>query len=133
MKKLYIDVDGVLLTAKETRVADHVLLFIDYIIENFDCYWLTTHCKGDSKSVLNHLSEYFDQQIIEKLRVVQPTSWNTLKTEAIDFTSDFYWIDDNPMQFEVGIINSKSLRDSLIIVDLDRKDELKNIMKMLVV
>ncbi len=133
MKKLYLDVDGVLLTAKETRAADHALAFIDYIIENFDCYWLTTHCKGDTKPVLNRLSEYFDQTVIEKLRALKPTSWNTLKTEAIDFFSDFYWLDDNPMRAEQGIINAKSLNDRLIIVDLDRKDELKNIMKRLAV
>jgi hypothetical protein len=131
MKKLYLDVDGVLLTAKETHIADHVVPFIDYIIDNFECYWLTTHCKGDTKAVLNHLSEYFDQSIVEKLKVVKPTSWNTLKTEAIDFSSDFYWLDDNPMQFEIDIINSKSLGDRLIIVDLDKKDELQEIMKRL--
>ncbi len=131
MKKLYLDVDGVLLTAKETRTADHVLPFIDYIIDNFDCYWLTTHCKGDTKAVLNRLSKYFDQAVIEKLQALKPTFWNTLKTEAIDFLSDFYWLDDNPMRAEVGIITTKSLNDRLIIVNLDRNDELKNIMKRL--
>lgn len=133
MKKLYLDVDGVLLTAKETRAADDVLPFIDYILGNFDCYWLTTHCKGNTGPVLNHLSNYFDQEIIEQLRVIKPTAWNTLKTEAIDFLSDFYWLDDNPMQFEVGIIKARSLSERLITVNLDREDELKEIMSRLII
>jgi len=132
MKKLYIDVDGVLLTANETRAADYVSSFIDYITSNFDCYWLTTHCNGDITKVINHLSEYLDQEIVEKLRgKIKPTFWKTLKTEAIDFSADFYWLDDNPLRFEVDIINAKSLNDSLIVVNLNRQDELMHVMTQL--
>lgn len=133
MKKLYLDIDGVLLTAKETRAADFVLPFIDYITNNFDCYWLTTHCKGDTAPALFHLSNYLNKETIQKLKIIKPTTWVTLKTEAIDFSSDFYWIDDNPLRVEINLINTKSssLNDKLIIVDLNRQDELKHTMQKL--
>jgi hypothetical protein len=40
-------------------------------------------------------------ETLEKLEdAVRPTNWDALKTEAIDFESDFYWLDDNPLQVE---------------------------------
>ena len=46
--KLYLDIDGVLLHPKEDKAAEHAAELIEYITSEFDCYWLTTHCKGDS-------------------------------------------------------------------------------------
>ena len=53
MKKLYIDIDGVLLTIKNTQQPPFAIEFIDFITSIFDCYWLTTHCKtGDNYHIL---------------------------------------------------------------------------------
>ncbi len=41
--RLYIAIDGVLLTAKDARATDHSEEFIDFIIIQYDRYWLTTH------------------------------------------------------------------------------------------
>ena len=41
--KLYVDIDGVLLNYENDGQADHSIELIDYITEEFDCYWLTTH------------------------------------------------------------------------------------------
>ena len=58
MKKLYLDIDGVLLTTKNTRVADGAVEFIDLALSNFECYWLTTHCKdGNCNQVLKLLAQ----------------------------------------------------------------------------
>lgn len=95
MTKLYLDIDGVLLTAKHTQAAPGVEDFIDFVTTHFECYWLTTHCKGDSKSALKYLSQFLLPATISKLQnAVRPTNWDTLKTEAIDVTADFYWLDD---------------------------------------
>jgi hypothetical protein len=48
MTKLYLDIDGVLLTAKHTQAAPGVDDFVEFITQHFACYWLTTYCKGDS-------------------------------------------------------------------------------------
>ena len=130
-QKIYIDIDGVLITAKETRPADHVAEFIGFITESFNCYWLTTHCKGESKAAINYLKRYLDKNLIEKLAVVQPKNWDTSKTEAIDFSSDFFWLDDCPLQFERKILEQKDCLDRLILVDLNKPDELLNILERL--
>lgn len=41
--RLYVYIDGVLLTAKDTRAADHSEEFIDFITIHYDRYWLATH------------------------------------------------------------------------------------------
>jgi hypothetical protein len=129
--KLYLDIDGVLLTSKQTRVADFANQFIGFVVENFHCYWLTTHCKGDSATVIRYLSRHFSQDIMQKLLSVKSTDWTTLKTEAIDFNSDYLWLDDNPFQSEIAILKSKSHEERLIKIDLSLSNELERIKNLL--
>jgi hypothetical protein len=125
MIKLYLDIDGVLLTAKHTRAADGVEEFISFVTTHFECYWLTTHCKGDSKPAIKYLSQFISLVTIEKLTsTVRPTNWDVLKTEAIDFQSDFYWLEDNPFQSEIACLQINQAIDKLILVDLSRPHEL---------
>jgi hypothetical protein len=128
MAKLYLDIDGVLLTSKNTRAAPGVDEFVAFVTQRFECYWLTTHCKGDSNSALKYLSQFLLPATIEKLKdAVLPTNWDTLKTEAIDLESDFIWLDDSPFQAEIARLQSKQVVDRLIIVDLNRPNQLLSI------
>jgi hypothetical protein len=124
MKKLYLDIDGVLLAAKQTAPASNVLQFINFVTSNFDCYWLTTHCKGNNQTALKYLEKYFDRTTLTKLETIKPTNWTTLKTEAIDFSSDFFWLEDFPFQSEINILEIKNKKDKLLTVDLNKSDEL---------
>ena len=117
--KLYIDIDGVLLKNREDKAVEGISSFIRFIVSNFDCYWLTTHCKGDAQTAMEYLSEYLTYEDLKLLQKVKATDWNTLKTEAIDFTSDFYWIDDYAMNAEKEILQMKGKLDSLILVEND--------------
>ena len=107
MIKLYLDIDGVLLTKRNTKVADFAVEFVDFVTEYFDCYWLTTHCKGNAETTVKYLSRYYALNSIEKFRKVKATDWQTLKTEGIDFSSDFYWIDDAPFESEKRILKAQ--------------------------
>jgi len=131
MKKLYLDIDGVLLTKRNTSAADNSKEFIDFVIHHFDCYWLTTHCKGNSGTTIQHLAKFFDEKTLEKLSKIKATNWTTLKTESIDFSSDFFWIDDYAFEAEKNVLSANSSLSRLIIVDLNRKDELKRVMNIL--
>jgi hypothetical protein len=131
MTKLYIDIDGVLLTTKQAKPADNVVTFIDFITTNFECYWLTTHCKGDNKTALAYIKPYFCTSTFDNLKTIKPTYWETLKTEAIDFSSDFFWLDDNPFNAEINILKSYACVDRLIVVDLRNEGELKRINEIL--
>lgn len=128
MTKLYLDVDGVLLTSKNVKAAPNGIAFLDNILSSFDCYWLTTHCKdGNTTSVLNRLSEYYPKQTIIKLQKVKPVKWDTLKTEAIDFSSSFIWLDDYVFEAEKAKLRQEKCLDRLVLVNLKRKNELLNI------
>lgn len=132
MKKLYIDIDGVLLTIKNTQRPQYAVEFIDFVTTTFDCYWLTSHCKeADTKHLLQYLSPYYEDSTIEKLRKIKPTSWVNAKVEAIDIHSDFYWLDDYVFQFEKEILKDFSLIDRLINVNLSHENELKHIKELL--
>lgn len=130
MKNLYLDIDGVLLTAKHTQAAPGVDEFVEFITQQFTCYWLTTHCKGDSAPALRYLSGFLKPATLENLRqAVWPTNWDALKTEAIDLSSDFYWLDDRPFQAEITFLQGHGVVDRLIIIDLNQPNELASIIK----
>ncbi len=132
MTKLYLDIDGVLLTAKHTQAAPGVDAFVEFITQHFACYWLTTHCKGDSAPALRYLARFLQPATLEKLRqAVQPTTWDTLKTEAIEVAADFYWLDDSPFQAEIAYLQAHDVADRLVVVNLNRPDELSVISKTL--
>ena len=62
---LYLDIDGVLLNHDSDTKANYSIELIDYITNEFDCYWLTTHCKGDATPAIEYLSDYFPAETIE--------------------------------------------------------------------
>jgi hypothetical protein len=67
----------------------HLVDFIKYATENFDCYWLTTHCHGDAEAVIRHLSGTVPEEVLSYLKKLKATAWGLWKTEAIDFSQDF--------------------------------------------
>jgi hypothetical protein len=117
MVKIYLDVDGVLLGQESGNVvlARHAEKLIDFLIENFDVYWLTTHCSGDARRVISYLSRYAPQSLIEKLSSIKPTRFGVVKTDAI--SGDFYWLDDNPLQAEIAELRRREKLDRWIDVN----------------
>jgi len=129
VRKAYIDIDGVILTKRNTLQAEGLHEFLDFLTKSFDCYWLTTHCKGDVKNVLEYLSKFLDDNIMGMISTIKATNWTTLKTEAIDMTNDFQWFDDYPLQAEIEQLKLNGKLDNLIIVNLDNKVELQRVIK----
>jgi hypothetical protein len=138
VKKLYIDVDGVLLGKHnpdnmEVVLAKHAKEFLEFCLKKYDCYWLTTHCKdGDNTYVLRWLKKYADNEVLDLAKAIKATKWETLKTDAIDFSSDFYWIDDEPLSIEIDILKkNNSYNKWLYINTWDEPDGLYRGMIML--
>jgi hypothetical protein len=117
MKNIYLDIDGVILT-RQGKPALHAEEFIEYITTHFQVFWLTTHCKGNPKTAVQYLSKHFGSQTLEHLSKIQPTVWKTLKTEAIDFKSDFFWLEDQPFSSEIKVLELHSALPNLITIDL---------------
>lgn len=131
IKKLYLDIDGVLITSKNQSVPDGIEEFVRFITSNFDCYWLTTHCKGNTDNCIRYLKPYFSGNVLELLAMIKPTDWNTLKTEAINLSEPFVWLDDYPMISEKKVLEAAGKSDCLISVNLKNPDELYRISSIL--
>ena len=129
--RLYLDIDGVLLTKRSTKPAEYSNEFIRFIVEHFDCYWLTTHCKGNLNSTWNYLRTYYSEETMCLLKTIKCTNWQTLKTEAIDFDIEFIWIEDGPFDSEIKVLKSRNSKHKLFVVNLNRKNELLNLVNKL--
>ena len=115
---IYLDIEGVL-TDRQGRAANFVVDFLKYFTENHKVFWLTTHCRGGESNVLMHLQDRLPAEALQYLEKIQPTNWQTLKTEAIDFTQDFRWFDDHAFSSEEKILKQNNAEDKLVLVDLN--------------
>jgi hypothetical protein len=49
---------------------------------------------GDGSWACEYLGRLSSDETKKSMNKIMPTSWRVLKTEAIDFTKDFLWLDD---------------------------------------
>lgn len=119
MKNIYLDIDGVLL-ANENYAAEHAAEFLQAVLHKYpeSTYWLTTHCEGDASVPIARLEQFFDEKTISLMHRILPTSWDVAKTEAIDFTQDFLWFDDDLYDDEREVLTANNALDKWIEVDL---------------
>ena len=117
MKNLYLDIDGVILK-KDGTPAENLTPFLEYATKNFECYWLTTHCDGDATKPFLYLVGRIPQEAVPFLEKIQPTKWKLWKTEGIDFSKDFLWLDDTQFEGEKNALIEKGALDKFILIDL---------------
>jgi uncharacterized protein with von Willebrand factor type A (vWA) domain len=123
---LFLDIDGVLLgkarpSDTEVVLAKYAKEFLEYSLQHYQCFWLTTHCHdGDSTPVINLLKRYAPDNIIILAKDISPVSWKTLKTEVIDINSDFYWVDDQLLWSEIQWLKKNNVLDRWLQVDTRR-------------
>mgnify|MGYP000657488230 CR=1 FL=1 len=132
MYKVYIDIDGVLLERGQ-KIPEGAIGLIQFLVLQFDCYWLTTHCRAGENKTIEYLKPFYDEKTIELLKKIKPTNWDTLKTEAIDFSSNFYWLEDYPFNSEIKILEQHNKLNSLVKVNLNDHLELKRVQEVLTV
>ena len=135
MKRLYIDVDGVLLGKDKPGdikmvLARHATEFMELALANFDCYWLTTHCDGEAQQVIRYLRPYASREFLELIKPVKPTWFKTFKTEAL--RGNFYWIDDSPTATELLWLRDEGFNNRWINVNTSKHpDDLLRAMEVL--
>jgi hypothetical protein len=123
--RIYLDVDGVILGESAGRVvlARHACKFVEFLLAQYDVYWLTTHCRGDSQAVLDYLGRYAPADFVARLTPIKPTCYEVLKTDAL--CGDFYWLDDSPLQVELAELRRREQFDRWIEVNTrQRPDDL---------
>ena len=126
--KIYLDIDGVILT-RDHKIPEYGEEFVSYLMSHHEVFWLTTHCRGGVNGAIKYLSQFYSGSTLAKLKRVIQTDWMDLKTEAIDFDSRFIWLDDCPFEAEKRILNKYHRIDALIVVDLKRERELREVQK----
>lgn len=116
---IYLDIDGVLLQ-KSGIIANHFDDFIEFVVLNYDVFWLTTHCNNGENRAIEHITRdnNLSEKTIKYLEKIKPTNWQTLKTEVIDFSKDFIWLDDYLMESEANILKENNASEKIILVDL---------------
>jgi hypothetical protein len=125
---IYLDIDGVLL-ANDLNPANFADEFLRLVLTKYPdtTYWLTTHCQGDENVPIQHIGHLFDFDVVELMRMIKPTSWETSKTRAINFDEPFLWFDDDLFYEEKEDLLKHDALDNWIKVDLSAKpDQLSN-------
>ena len=120
---LYLDIDGTIITKQGGREAEHLFEFLKFALENFDCFWLTSHCKGDANTALEYIEDKVSKESFELLKKIKPTTFGLWKTEAIDFGKDFIWLDDYAFDGERAMLEKNGALDKLILIDLKNKPD----------
>ena len=122
---IYLDIDGVLIHSRKNKAAIGIDYFLKSLhrlmMDGVDIYWLTTHCNGDASTAVKYLESYTKKPLSRAvLEQIKPTSW-TVKTQGIDFSKPFLWLDDKPLGWADKVAMSKQgVIDNLVIVDLDK-------------
>lgn len=129
---IYLDIDGVLL-ANETNLSEGAAEFIKYAAENFDVYWLTTHCMdGTTEHAIEYLQRGSEENLRPWLEKFKPVTWSLAKTEVIDFSKPFLWFDDDCFSGERLALNEHGVFNSWIEVDLRKyPDQMLHELKLL--
>jgi hypothetical protein len=118
---IYLDIDGVIL-ANDLNPANYAAEFIAHVLAKFPdtTYWLTTHCQGDADIPIQHIGHLFDSETVKLMRKIKPTTWETAKTRAIDFSKPFIWFDDDLFYEEKEDLIKHKAMDNWIEVNLTK-------------
>jgi hypothetical protein len=122
----YLDIDGTIIT-KDQQQAGGLKSFLTYLYKNGEIYWLTTHCKENNiTKVFSYLEPILDKESFALIQKIKPTSWQTLKTESIDFSQPFIWFDDYILEAEKIILEKNNALDNWIKINLQKNHTLEN-------
>lgn len=116
-KNIYLDIDGVILT-KGVVPAAHLGKFLKYVLDNYAVFWLTSKYRGETKEIIRYLSQFNTPEIIFLLGQIRSTRFDLDKTEAIDFSKEFFWLDDELFDSEKNTLKKNNAYDSWIELNL---------------
>lgn len=130
---IYLDIDGVLLI-DEKHAAPHASEFLRHILSKYPntTYWLTTHCWKGQNRAKQVIAPYLETDVVKLVDLIKPTDWTDMKTEAIDFSQDFLWLDDDLWPEEMQSLEDNNATGNFIMVDLAKDpDMLSELIKVI--
>jgi hypothetical protein len=107
MAIIYLDVGGVLLRRSRVsrggfELSPYAEEFLAQLVASHNVFWLTTRCRAgmpnDVARAFRHAIQIasLPPKLAKLINAVEPAEWNSCKTEGIDLTANFFWIDDKP-------------------------------------
>ena len=130
---IYLDIDGVLLI-DETHAAPHADEFLQAVLKEYpdSTYWLTTHNWQGENRTKEVLGPYLKPETVALLDRIKPTVWNEMKTDGIDFSQKFLWLDDDLWPEEAVELDRHQANDNFIMINLQKDpNQLKTIIDLL--
>lgn len=130
---VYLDIDGVLL-ANESNAANYADELLQAILTTYpdSTYWLTTHNWRGENRTKEVLSPHLKPETVPLLDKIKPTVWNEMKTDGINFSEKFIWLDDDLWEDELKVLERHNATDNFILMDLQKDpDQLKAIADLL--
>lgn len=129
--KIYLDIDGTLIhedieqAGKPAEGLEEFLL----ALRPHDTYWLTTHCMhGDPQHASRLLKKSVPTSLYADVDRIKPTRWDVQKTEAIDFSDEFIWFDNDVMASERDVLRKRALGDRQWLIEVDLVDNPKRLL-----
>ena len=130
---VYLDIDGVLL-ANENNAANYADEFLQAVLAAYpdSTYWLTTHNWRGENRTKEVLAPYLRPETVPLLDKIKPSVWNEMKTDGINFSEKFIWLDDDLWQDELKVLERHNATDNFILIDLQKNpDQLKDIAEII--
>lgn len=124
--KVYLDIDGTLIHEDLDRIGQPAVGLPEFIqaLRPCDVYWLTTHCKdGDAAQAAAIVKRVLPEELHADIDKIRPTTWAEKKTEALDFSDDFIWFDNDIFDDEWEALKACGPEQSAVQVDLVHNPE----------
>jgi len=130
---IYLDIDGVLL-ANESNAANYADEFLQAVLAAYpdSTYWLTTHNWRGENRTKEVLAPHLRPETVPLLDKIKPSVWNEMKTDGINFSEKFIWLDDDLWQDELKVLEQHNATDNFILIDLQKNpNQLKDIAEII--
>ena len=130
---VYLDIDGVLL-ANESNAANYADEFLQAVLATYpdSTYWLTTHNWRGEDRTKEVLAPHLRPETVPLLDKIKPSVWNEMKTDGINFSEKFIWLDDDLWEDELKVLEQHNATDNFILIDLQKNpDQLKDIAEII--
>lgn len=130
---VYLDIDGVLLV-NENNAANYADEFLQAVLAAYpdSTYWLTTHNWRGENRTKEVLAPHLKPETVPLLDKIKPSVWNEMKTDGINFSEKFIWLDDDLWQDELKVLEQHNATDNFILIDLQKNpNQLKDIAEII--
>ena len=122
---IYLDIDETIRGIQSPL--EDVIEFLEYLLGTFpgQVYWLTTHCRGGVNNCYYALDFLPDDLRERAAKEIRPTDWNVMKTDAIDFSKPFVWVDDTIFDSELRVLAEHDADEGFYKINPDNPEGIK--------